>query len=602
MAEIPTAALQVPAKLRELFTDRLPECESNNTAEQREANFQSRALAAYAIYKLSGCSLEEAAGSVVDGGGDGGIDAFFYSHVSQTLWVVQSKYIASGRGEPDLKEVNTFMQGLNFLLEGKFQAFSQNKAKAWQQIAPQLESIFKRLTQVRPVLVYSGLNIVSEDRRFLFEDLKDKFNSDEEDYVDFQLCNLTTIHDWLVGVGDGIGVPQVELTVQNPSWTRSPYETVLGLIPLRDLAALYDEHGRSLVAANIRYYKGKTAVNDGILQTMREEPEHFFYLNNGLTAYCDRLTIHNLDRTKADSKRITAKGFSIVNGAQTLGSIAEFLKEASADELAGSVFIKVISLERCEEDRKFAERITRSTNFQNQIGSRDFVALDEQQERIANELMLSDITYHYKDDAEMPDLDECNFDLKEATVASACLAISPDCDDFCARLLADRASLWSMGDDYPAEERLRSRYARVFRDDRSARTLWRAVQAQRLLVSVIRELASTEIDPVRKAFLKASRFLLLNVLFIKVKPQQGNEMMLSSGEVVAVIESTAVLAEALWELCEQLDYVTKQQLSNGETRFELSRPFVDVFGSAADCQRLRGALLAKLAINKLSLK
>lgn len=595
MAEIPTAALQVPVKLRELFTGKVPECESKNTPEQRESNFQSRALAAYAIHKLSGCSLEKAAKSVVDGGGDGGIDAIFYSHSSQTMWVVQYKYIADGRGQPELKEVNTFMQGLTFLLDGKFQAFSQNKAKAWQQLAPQLDSIFRQVTQVRPVLVYSGLNIVSEDRRFLFEDLKDRFNFVEEGYVDFQLCNLTTIHDWMVGADVGIGVPQVEITVQNPSWTQRPYETVLGSIPLRDLAALYREYGRALVAANIRYYKGQTAVNDQILQTMRDEPEHFFYLNNGLTAYCDRLTIHRNDINRREYKRITAKSFSIVNGAQTLGSIAEFLKGASVEELKGSVFIKVISLQRCEDDRKFAERITRSTNFQNQIGSRDFVALDEQQERIANELKLSGITYHYKDDAEMPDLDDRNFDLKEATTASACLASSPDCEDFCARIVADRASLWSMGDDYPAGERLRSRYSRVFRDDRSARLLWRAVQAQRLLVNTIKDIASTEVDPVRRAFLKNARSLLLNVVLIKVRPQRGNEMMLSADEIAAVTESTAVFAEALWDLFEQHRYVTKQMLANGEMQFESPEHLGDVLGSASDCRKLRGALLAKLA-------
>ena len=597
MAEIPTAALQVPVKLRELFTGKIPECVSKNTEQQREANFQSRALAAYAVHRLSGCSLEDAAASVVDGGGDGGIDAFYFSTTSQTLWVVQSKYIASGRGEPELKEVNTFMQGLTFLLEGNFQAFSQNKAKAWQQIAPQLDSIFKRVVQVQPVLVYSGLSIVSEDRRFLFEDLKDKFNSEDEDYIDFQLCNLTTIHDWLVDADGRVGVPQVEITVLNPSWTRQPYETVWGLIPLRELAALYSEYGRALVTANIRYYKGRTAVNAQILQTMREEPEHFFYLNNGLTAYCDRLTVHNNDRRNIDKKRITAKGFSIVNGAQTLGSIAVFLKEASAEELKGQVSIKVISLQRCEEDRKFAERITRSTNFQNQIGSRDFVALDEQQERIANELKLSGITYHYKDDAEMPDLDEYNFDLKEATTASACLAPSEDCADLCARILSHRASLWSMGNDYPAEERLRSRYSRVFRDDRSARQVWRAVQVQRLHVRVMKAAGRTE-KGVRKAFFENARWLLLNMLFVKLRPQAGDEIMLSAQEMAKVSESSQSLADSLWVVCEAKGYVTKQWLANGDVRMESPRHFRAVFSSAEDCQRLRTALLAKLACHR----
>ncbi|MEO0771392.1 MAG: AIPR family protein [Cyanobacteria bacterium J06649_4] len=447
---------------------------------------------------------------------------------------------------------------------------------------------------MRSVLVYSGINVVSDDRLFLFEDVKSKYNSEDDEYVDFQLCNLTRIHDWLTGADAGIGVPQVELTVLNPSWTRSPYETVLGLMPLKDLARLYADHGRALVAANIRYYKGKTDVNAQIMRTMREEPEHFFYLNNGLTAYCDRLTVHNLDRTKAESKRITAKGFSIVNGAQTLGSIAECLKcesaEALSETLSGSVFIKVISLERCEDERKFAERITRSTNFQNQIGSRDFVALDEQQARIANELTLSGITYHYKDDAEMPELDAHNFDLKEATTASACLANEPD---LCARILSKRASLWSMGEDYPGEERP-SRYERVFREDRSARMVWRAVQAQRLHVRMMRDCGKAETG-VRKDFFENARWVLLNAVFVKVKPQYGEQMWLSADEEKAVVEKGRAISDLLWAVCGDQGYVLQQTLTTGEKRFESPRHFRSVFSSAADCRKLRGLLLAKLA-------
>lgn len=590
MAETPTAALQMPVKLRELFTGKLAEATSKNTDQQNEANFQSRALAAYAIHKLSGCSLQAAADSVVDGGGDAGIDALYYSIESQTLWVVQSKFIKDGQGQPALKEVNTFVQGLTFLLEGKFQAFSQNKGKAWAQIAPQLEGIFKEVIQVRPVLVYSGINVVSDDRLFLFENIKNKFNTDDDEYVDFQLCNLTRIHDWLVGADAGIGVPQVNLRVLNPSWTKRPYETVLGLMPLRDLAELYAEYGRSLVAANIRYYKGKTDVNEQITRTMREEPEHFFYLNNGLTAYCDRITIHNIDRTNADFKRVTAKCFSIVNGAQTLGSIAEFLKDATAEDLRGNVVIKIISLERCEDDRKFAERITRSTNFQNQIGSRDFVALDEQQERIASELKLSGITYHYKDDAEMPELDGRNFDLKEATIASACLANDPD---LCARVLANRSSLWSMGKDYPGEERP-SRYSRVFRDDRSARMVWRAVQAQRVHVQAIK--ARRQSQPlIGRDFCDGAKWLLLNAIFVKVNPQYGEAMLLSAGEVQTVQESTNTFADVLWTVCEEQGYLVRETLANGTTRFAAPRHFRSVFSSARDCQKLRSALLARLS-------
>ena len=83
---------------------------------------------------------------------------------------------------------------------------------------------------------------------------------------------------------------------------------------LTDVATLYTTHGKTLVAANIRNYKGSTEVNDQILATICDEPENFFYLNNGLTAYCERFEVNNLDRGDTQRKRLKAYGFSIVNG------------------------------------------------------------------------------------------------------------------------------------------------------------------------------------------------------------------------------------------------------------------------------------------------
>ena len=231
--------------------------------------------------------------------------------------------------------------------------------------------------------------------------------------------------------------------------------------------------------------RGALKLNEHIALSVREEPQHFLYLNNGLTAYCQRLEVNNLDRANAEEKRIRAFGFSIVNGAQTLGSIAGAIPNQPAPTPDGLVFVKVISLERCEDDLSFAERITRSTNFQNQIGDRDFVALDEQQERIANQLVLSGIAYHYKDADDTPAPDATNFTLEEATTACALLANGADCD-FCARVLSNRRSFWSFDEVFPATGLYRSRYAKIFRPDISARTIWRAVQALRIVKAAMK--------------------------------------------------------------------------------------------------------------------
>lgn len=588
--ETPIEMLHLPGQLRQLFAGKVAEATSG-AQNERERNFQSRALAAYAIHKLSNADLDQAAAAIVDGGGDGGIDAIFHSPTTNTLWVAQSKYMATGRGEPELGDVTKFKTGLENLMQGNFEAFQDNAA--WRQKLPAIQSIFDHGgLQVRAILVYTGVNLVSEDRKRLFEDLKRRFSPDS-DYFEILICGLTTIHDWLIGLDEGPGVPKAELTLLKPGWIRNPFETIYGVIPLTDIAGLYARHGKRLIAANIRAYKGKTEVNDQIVTTVREEPQHFFYLNNGLTAFCERLEVHNLDRANMDSKRITAYGLSIVNGAQTLGSIAGCFAGVPQPP-DGVVFLKIISLERCLEDRDFAERITRSTNLQNLIGSRDFVALDEQQEIIANQLLLTGVTYHFKTDVEQPAPDETNFTLDEATTASACLDQNND-GDFCARVLANRQSLWSMDGIYPPGELLRSRYARVFRPDRSARAVWRAVQAQRQVIETMRSNGRAS-QGVRKAYFENARWLVLNLVYLKLHPENGDELTLSEDEKEQISRKTIDIAETLWQACEAEGYVSRRtDAPQGYDPYEQARHFRSVFCSAGDCRQLRKKTLALLA-------
>lgn len=582
IVETPIEITHVPARLRQDFTGRIPEAAFGG-ADEKEANFLSRALAAFALNKLAGCTLDEAAKSIVDGGGDGGIDAIWYSRAANKLWLVQSKFIRDGRGEPALGDVAKFKSGLENLLQGNFAAFEANAA--WNALIPKLQEIFKDgALEVRAILVYSGIATVSDDRRRMFQDLRIRFSPDN-DYLQIQTCNLTTIHDWVIGADQGPGIPEVDLKLLKPGWVKEPYETLYGLVPLAEIAELYRQCGQKVVAANIRAYKGRTEVNERIALAVREEPQHFLYLNNGLTAYCQRLEVNNLDRANAEEKRIRAFGFSIVNGAQTLGSIASAVPNPPAPAPAGHVFLKVISLERCEDDLGFADRITRSTNFQNQISDRDFVALDEQQERIANQLVLSGVAYHYKDSEDTPTPDATNFTLGEATTACALMVNGADCD-FCARVLANRRSFWSFDDVFPAGDLYRSRYAKVFRPELSARTIWRAVQAQRIVKDALR----TAETGIRKDFFENSRWLVLSVVFLCLRPQLGDALTLTSQEGAMLVQAAQDYAERLWTVCQAQGFVSAKAGGG----WEVPRHFRSVFSAAGDCRRLRGALLANL--------
>lgn len=579
--EIPIELMTVKDRLRTRFSGLVPEAQSG-TAEERERNFLSRALAALAVERLGKCTPSVAASSIVDGGGDGGIDAVYFSQGASTLWIVQSKFISDGDGQPDLSGVSKFKNGIEYLLKGDFVSFQGNAA--WRKRIPEVERyLANKGLQVRAVLVYSGIRLISEDKTRLLDEIGRRFNNDDPDYFQSKSCGLTTIFDWITDADEARGVAEVALTIEKPGWLRKPYETVYGLVPLGELAGLYVKHGKRLVAANIRAFKGHTEVNDKILQTLREEPQHFFYLNNGLTAYCTRLEVDNRDRDDSNKKRIRAFGFSVVNGAQTLGAIASHAADARARFPSGMAFIRIISLEHCDDDEAFAERITRSTNFQNQVGAVDFISLDEGQERMARQLKPSGVTYHYREDLETPEPDEQNFLLKEALTACACLEQDKNCD-LVARIVRYRASLLSMEPEAPATD---SRYSRVFLPGRSARTVWRAVQAQRIIIGIMRESARATSGN-RHAFFENARWLLQNVLFLLVKPDQGNDLELPMSVRERLERWTGEAAEELWEVCRESGLVGSDH--DGKQ----VRGFKAIFGNAEDCRRLRGALIQRL--------
>ncbi len=569
----------IPNHLHALFDGKVPPAVSGKTAQERENNFLSRSLAAFAVHKLSGCTPEKAAASLVDGGGDGGIDAVHYSPTSNTLWLVQSKFIENGRGEPELGEASKFKDGIDNLLSGKWEAFLKNDA--WVKRLPSIKKLFDdhSVLHVESVLVYSGINAVSEDRLRLFELLESRYNHGDE-FLHFGTYSLVSVHDWITGADAAAGVEKVELEILKPGWVTEPYQTIYGQVRVADVAALYETHRAALVEANLRRYKGLTEVNKRIKDTLQAEAAHFFYLNNGLTAYCLKLDVAATDRANPEKKRITAKGFSIVNGAQTIGTI-----HAAKAGGEGFVFLKIISLEKCEEETTFARRITESTNFQNQISPRDFVALDEQHERIALQLNVDGVHYHFKEADDVPDPDDTNFTLDEAATALACLEPDKECK-WCAMLLSNRKALWSDEPVHPKDKPQESLCERLFRRERSARTVWRSVQVRRIVIERLN--GERPAAGARREFYENARWLVLSLLFLREDLDQGETLALTDEEKARAAGQTLEIANAIWAAAQEAGFVSAVE------PYTAPRHFKSVFCSAADCQRLKAGAMKKL--------
>ncbi|MEO3707422.1 AIPR family protein [Trichormus azollae] len=57
------------------------------------------------------------------------------------------------------------------------------------------------------------------------------------------------------------------------------------------MASLYNQHNKLLFENNIGYYIGTQDVNLEIAETLKDQPPELFYLNNGLTITCEKVSL-----------------------------------------------------------------------------------------------------------------------------------------------------------------------------------------------------------------------------------------------------------------------------------------------------------------------
>lgn len=152
------------------------------------------------------------------------------------------------------------------------------------------------------------------------------------------------------------------------------FQGYLAVIPGDVLYQLYDDYGARLLELNVRsFLQAKGKVNRGIRDTLRDEPDHFFAFNNGISATADELTLG-----RAENGALTiraAKGLQIVNGGQTTASIHRAKREEKRDlrEVLVPAKLTVVRPELLEE---MVPKISRFANSQNKVSEADFSAND----------------------------------------------------------------------------------------------------------------------------------------------------------------------------------------------------------------------------------
>jgi len=173
------------------------------------------------------------------------------------------------------------------------------------------------------------------------------------------------------------------------------YEYALTAIPGQIIRDLYLRFGSRLLEANVRTFLGnKKAVNKGIVETLRKEPEHFLAFNNGLVLVCDEAAF---ERTDDGSLGLSfLKGLQIVNGGQTTSSIYFASRDDRTIDLSHvMVPAKIIILKGSQDDarERLISNVSRYANSQNAVKMSDLSAnrpFHVQLEKLANDTWCPD--------------------------------------------------------------------------------------------------------------------------------------------------------------------------------------------------------------------
>jgi len=403
---------QIRLKIKSMFEPHLDVKDIGANDSERDQKILSRCLAAFAVYLTSGCSEKEASESVWDGADDNGIDATFFDASEKRVIFVQSKWINKGSGEPEAKDLSTFVKGVRDTIE-------QDSTNFHSRLQGRFSDISLRLvnpgTSVELVVISTGASTLARHGSAVLDDFIDELNGDDPDAIASKsVIGLAEVYSGLANDLSQSNV-EVDATILEWSYVPSPYPAYFGLIDGLSLKSWWKKHGKSLVSSNIRHSLGSTEVNNEIKNSASTSPQKFWYFNNGITLIANEAAKAPAGAASKSAGVFSFKGASIVNGAQTVSSLAR----VEEDEQLGKVRvpIRVILLKDAPEG--FGSEVTRTNNLQNRVEPRDFVAQDPEQKRIRQEMAIEGIDYQFvRSDDAVPTATAC--ELVEVTTALAC--------------------------------------------------------------------------------------------------------------------------------------------------------------------------------------
>lgn len=408
---------QIAAKLRKSYPEHIDQ--SIETQDPYYTN--SRLLAYWSLDKVAQQKAGESVTlEITDGENDRGIDAVGVDLSENILILTQSKWRKDGSGSIDQADMLKFLAGVKFLLdmsptEDEMRVASKLvESDSYDDIK---EVINEPGVKIYLVAVTTGANELSEVVRGEVDSLLRMLNENDPDdpMAEFIYLNQSEIYKMISGKKKEVSfkLPVLDYGFYKDEVDKTVY---YGRVVAENISEIYKENQQNLFSDNLRVGISRSDINNGIRNSVTNEPENFFLYNNGITIIAEDIIPSG--NSSRQAVNLSLKNASIVNGAQTVSTLGKL--ETDSDELSrASVLVRCIKVPK--EENSLAKKITRYANTQNVVSNQDFAYLDENQHRLVTELNHEGYSYHLRSSEKLAsDDNEKVITLREAATALAC--------------------------------------------------------------------------------------------------------------------------------------------------------------------------------------
>ncbi len=360
------------------------------TDEQKQKSF------AFVVFSLSRSlfndDMNEITEYITDGANDCNIDALYFEDTNDeklNVHVYQMKYKGKTKIDSTIgkNEIDLFIDKINkIFITGKTNDLEMNeklsnKLKEFEDI--QKNFIFSNI-QIILHLITNGAEL-NNDSKIALNELKSSNN-----IIDWKFDNT---YDFFVDNKKDVGEIQVPISDEHFSINN----THIVNLKAYDIAELYEKYQDTILDKNVRKLLSSN-INDMIKDTLKNDPEMFWYKNNGLSIVTKRAEIKTI---KGHSVIIMDNPY-IVNGGQTTKTIYNLFKEMGKEAETSFPNASVMArIYQTTDDEKISE-IVYGTNNQNRITLFDLKSGKKQLKILKEFFKENNIDFIYKQNSEVP--------------------------------------------------------------------------------------------------------------------------------------------------------------------------------------------------------